>query len=274
MTQCLCKDLLLKQISRIRNSKTCHVFISISHEYEARQIWALEIMRSPIAHFFISPPHNCPVKTLIKMSKMVLSLTPVPGGSQALSCPRGCIHSISSAWWQHYAEGWATSPEPVEQFFCPSLTDAPLRDHRVKSWCGQALWPAPRRSPGFLASLSSPLPSRFSFILIIRLGKVFFQAKSRNQTPCPAAYGLSGLFFFFFLNGGKKNRQENMASYHLLNAHFDTPPIFLYKEGTCHSWVTARGLKAPYYSRPTSCSFGGNKLVPNLTSENHRSHSR
>lgn len=41
VSQCLCNDLLLKQISRIRNSKTCHVFISISHEYKARQIWVL-----------------------------------------------------------------------------------------------------------------------------------------------------------------------------------------------------------------------------------------
>lgn len=75
MSQCLGNDLLLKQTGRIRNSKTCHVFISGSHDYGAHQIWAL-MTRSSAARFSLSPPHNSLTETLrYKYQKCLLFLS-------------------------------------------------------------------------------------------------------------------------------------------------------------------------------------------------------
>lgn len=75
MSQCLGNDLLLKQIGRIRNSKTCHVFTSGSHDHGARQIWAL-MTRSSAARSSLSPPHNGLTKTLrYKDQKCLLFLS-------------------------------------------------------------------------------------------------------------------------------------------------------------------------------------------------------
>lgn len=88
-----CSESVFMQRSAIKANKQNQafqdmpVFISISHASEARQIWALEITRSLIAQFFISPPQNCFTETLrvekkkYKMLVMFFSSKQMPVGS-------------------------------------------------------------------------------------------------------------------------------------------------------------------------------------------------